>query len=135
MKIQDYHNFRGIKGGLFTFLVIGAVNWIPILSRHLISDVKNNISDVIFIIYIVIAISLFLFIGYRLISNKVTTNALIVGICVTSMILLNVVLFYLYSYKILVSKASLFITIPISLLVAIVCAEVWIKISDKIKNK
>jgi len=137
MKIRDYNNFTGIKGGLLTFLTVGTMGWFPTLLSNGIFDVINNASEAILFlfIYVAICVLLFLFIGHKLISKKVKTNVFIVILCVVSMILLNGIMIYLYSYKILVSKDSLFVTIPVSLLVAIVCAEIWIRISNKVKNK
>ena len=127
---------NGSSSVLFVLLTVGALAWFPSLAMNGIFLIENISECILYIaIYLCISGILYLFIGNRLVSNQIKINSLITSLCIALMIILNGVMIYLYSAQIFMSKSSLYITIPASLLVTLLCVEMWIRISNKDRNK
>jgi uncharacterized protein (DUF486 family) len=62
-------------------------------------------------------------------------NKLSTIVCGALLMIQNGIIIYLYSHQILVSKSSLCIAILISLLIAFICVEFWVQISNKNKKQ
>jgi hypothetical protein len=122
------------SGVLLVLLILGTFAWMPSLIKIFFMKTILDCSFFL-VVYGGIFGVFYLFIGNRLASKQLITNKLITGICIVLMVILNGIMIYLYSFRILVSIDSLCITIPASMLVTLFCTEIWIQISNKTKNK
>jgi hypothetical protein len=138
MSIVKWFSFsKKLSGGrsaLCVVLTLAPLGWLP--SAGGLHFVKGVWSYVFFVaVYSIAILALHLLIGNRLAHKNVTTSTLSTIVCVALLMIQNGIIIYLYSSRILVSKSSLCLTIPASLLIAFICTEFCVQISNKNKKK
>ena len=117
---------------MVNFFTLGVLGWFPFS----IGNVLVKEWGLIFfgIIYACITALLYLIIRIRMASkpknNPVTPIKII---CISVVILHTFFMIFAYSYKLLAPK-SLWITLPLSLFIAIFCVEAWIHKSNEKKE-
>ena len=134
MNIFKYFSFSpkipNNCGGLFAFLIVSTFGWFPSAG---VMYFAKNIWDTAFVIAIYggLILILYLFAGKRVLLKNVKISASIIIISITLQAIQNSVLLYLYAYQFFESMCSLWISILASLIVTMICIELWIQISNK----
>jgi hypothetical protein len=104
---------------LILFYTLGSIGWFPSVEGLLF--VKNLWDYVIFaIIYVGILVPLYIIIGRIIAPKQEKISVLEMSICVLLMTIQSGIMLYMYSYQILHSNNSLWITIPSSLIVTFI---------------
>jgi hypothetical protein len=117
-------NFSSMEGSILAGFTIGALSWIPmvVLPRY----IKHTFDYLIFVIgYLTIVAIIFIINGKILASKQDEPSILLKITCVMLILLLVILVTYLYSFKILTSQISLWITVPMSVIISIFCVFVW----------
>ncbi|MDR1381738.1 MAG: hypothetical protein LBJ47_09720 [Tannerella sp.] len=112
------------------FITLGSLGWLPPAAGQL---VEKAYFSAFAILYVSLSILLCLITGKIVTSERVRISLPKRFFCPLLILLLNGVMLYRYSFKILVTMDSFLITIPAGLLVALICA-IWIK-SKKVETR
>ena len=108
--------------------------WLPSTLSQGIFSIKYIPDIILFsMLYIIISGTLYFFIRYRLVSKEIGINTCMIYTCIFILIIQNSAMICLHAFGILVSKNSLFLTIPISLLITFIFIEICTQISRKKK--
>lgn len=122
------------SGVLFVFLIVSTLGWLPSIGCQFFMTEWREFA-VFVVIYSSITLILYLFVGNRLALKQAKVNTLIVSICIILMTIQNGTIISLYALGIIASKSSLYIFIPCSLFISLICVETWICISNKTKDR
>ena len=120
---------------LVNFFTLMALSWLPPIVAFNFADKRLDIFALFGIIYACLTALLYIFIRMRMASkskNHPVTS--VKAICISVMILHSFSMIFAYTYKILSSKESLWITIPLSLFITFFCVEAWINKSNEKKS-
>ena len=109
------------------FMALGTLAWFPPVGGSMfVSDSMDFV--IIALVYLGISIPLYLYIRKRIMLFKPINTLLIIRVVsILAIIMLNTSLIFLYSYRIIVSKESLYINVLFSLFVVFGCVEAWVK--------
>jgi hypothetical protein len=121
------------SGVLAVFLIISTLGWLPSVGCGLFMKEWREFT-VFVVIYCLVTLILYLFVGNRFLSKQVKVNTLMVSICIILMTIQNGIIISLYAFG-FVPKSSLFIIIPFSLFITLICVETCIYLSNKTKDR
>jgi hypothetical protein len=113
------------KNAFIIFFTIASLAWLPQIEG--LCFIKNPVNFILFaFIYFLISLSFYVIFGRTMASKKQKKVSIPVKlICLLVMIILDGIMVYLYVFRILVTQASVGITVPISLIVTYICVRVW----------
>jgi len=126
-----------IKGNkLASRIVAVQFIWIPILvpSYFISKDTHFWMNFFIFIVIFIIGAVLLYFLFKKLVINRQFRSNNGAFLFFVILFLQNIIMNFLYGYKILTSKKSLFITILASIIIAILCLFTMMRVSDNKKR-
>jgi hypothetical protein len=127
-------NLHHNSGVLAVFLIVSTLGWVPSVGCRFFMKEWWEFA-VFVVVYCSITLILYLFVGNRLTSKQVKVNTWIVSICIVLMTIQNGIIISLYSFRVFASKSSVYIIIPFSLFITLICVEIWICISNKTKDR
>jgi hypothetical protein len=122
----------GSNDVLVVIVALESLGWLPSMGG--LFFVENLWHFLVFVvIYVGIIFPLYIIIRKIIASKQGKMAVSVILICILLLIIQNGVMLYLYSFRVLVSAGSLWVTIPVSLIVTFCCVA-WMRISNEHKN-
>ena len=116
-------NFSSIEGMVLVGFTLGALTWIPMVVLPYLNEI---LSCLIFaILYFIIVSIVYMINGKILASKQYAPSILLKSTCVALVVLFVILVSYLYSFKILLLQDSLWVMVPVSVVLSNFCVFVW----------
>jgi hypothetical protein len=125
--------FTPKESAMLAGFTLWAVSWIPTIAGHVIT---NDVADffIFSVIYIIIGFGILIINCKILVSKQNESSTRLKIVSVISLLFFVLFMIYLYSYGILVSGNSLWITVPLAAIISSFCVFAWSHANPKHKN-